>query len=65
MSEQKTNPGRAAELEAKALLSAVEEILSGIDATEIERDDGWWETSSGAEFGAEKLRQIRTLFGRS
>lgn len=46
-------------------LAAVLEILSGIDADETEREDGWWPTSTGAEFGAEKLRQIKALFDDS
>ncbi len=34
-------------------------LLKGIDETEIESADGWWETSSGAEFGAGILAAIR------
>lgn len=34
-------------------------LLKGIDKTEIESADGWWETSSGAEFGAGILAAIR------
>ena len=34
-------------------------LLKGIDKTEIESADGWWETSSGAEFGAGVLAAIR------
>ena len=37
-------------------------ILKGIDREEI--DDGWWETSVGAEFGATKLAEISALVGR-
>jgi hypothetical protein len=44
------------------LLIKIEEILKGIDKTEIDAEEGWWETSTGAEFGAERLRQIRALF---
>lgn len=47
-------------------LSAVErikEILKGIDETETESIQGWWETSTGAKFGAEKLSAILKLFG--
>lgn len=25
-------------------------------------DEGWWETSAGAEFGAERLAEIEKLF---
>ena len=32
--------------------------LKGIDMTEIEHRDGWWETSVGADFGAYKLQEV-------
>jgi len=32
----------------------VDKVLRGIDLTEIESEDGWWETSTGAEFGKQK-----------
>lgn len=35
-------------------------ILDGIDRTEID-NNGWWETSIGAEFGKRKLEEIRIL----
>jgi hypothetical protein len=44
------------------LLAQIEHILAGIDETENESDAGWWETSVGAKFGAERLQLIRTLF---
>jgi hypothetical protein len=34
-------------------------LLKGIDKTEIESADGWWETSTGADFGAGILAAIR------
>jgi hypothetical protein len=40
------------------MIEIIKDILKGIDQTEIESPDGWWETSIGAEFGAEKLKQI-------
>ncbi len=43
------------------LLKAIEAILEGIDKTENESERGWWETSTGAEFGATKLAEIRAL----
>jgi hypothetical protein len=43
-------------------LASILDILSGIDAEEADSQDGWWPTSVGAEFGAEKLRQIKALF---
>lgn len=38
----------------------IKEILEGIDKEEIE--GGWWETSTGAEFGEKKLAEIKALF---
>lgn len=40
------------------LADKVHLILKGIDQTETESDDGWWETSTGAEFGASKLAEV-------
>lgn len=34
-------------------------LLSGIDQTETEAPGGWWETSTGAKFGARILEAIR------
>lgn len=34
-------------------------MLKGIDQTECESADGWWETSTGAEFGAGIIADIR------
>jgi hypothetical protein len=34
-------------------------ILKGIDQTETESEDGYWETSVGAEFGSNIMKQIR------
>ncbi len=41
---------------------AIAEILDGIDSDELVREEGWWETSEGAEFGAKKLAEIKALF---
>jgi hypothetical protein len=38
---------------------AVIGFLRGINETETESEDGWWETSTGAEFGARILAAIR------
>jgi hypothetical protein len=38
---------------------AVIGLLRGIDETETECADGWWETSAGAEFGAGRIAAIR------
>lgn len=35
-------------------------LLKGIDQTEIESAEGWWETSNGAEFGTDILSKIRS-----
>lgn len=36
-------------------------LLDGIDKTESEYENGWWETSAGAEFGASKLKELTEL----
>ena len=38
------------------LIEQTKELLKGIDETEL--NGGWWETSTGAEFGAEKLKEL-------
>ena len=38
---------------------AVMGLLRGIDETETESADGWWETSTGAAFGAGRIAAIR------
>ena len=38
---------------------AVIGLLRGIDETETESADGWWETSTGAAFGAGRIAAIR------
>ena len=45
------------ELEHYSMFDVVASILDGIDRTELE--DGWWETSAGAESGREALEKIR------
>lgn len=39
-------------------LKMIKIYLDGIDKTQSEYDDGWWETSSGAEFGKECLTKV-------
>lgn len=46
-------------------IEMVEYILRGIDAIESADPEGWWETSTGANFGARKLEELRALFSRS
>jgi hypothetical protein len=43
----------------KSEREAVIGLLRGIDETEYESAEGWWETSTGAEFGAGILAAIR------
>lgn len=48
-----------AALVAAAEREALIALLKGIDQTETESPDGWWETSTGADFGAGILTAIR------
>lgn len=50
---------RFAALVAAAEREALMALLEGIDKTELESPDGWWETSIGAEFGAGIFAAIR------
>ena len=34
-------------------------LLDGITETETESDNGWWETSTGAEFGKVIVQKIK------
>lgn len=52
--------GAATRVDERSLARA-RRILNGIDKTESESGEGWWETSTGAEFGAKKLDQIEGL----
>ena len=40
------------------LIEKVKNILKGIDLDEVSDTNGWWETSSGAEFGTKKLNEV-------
>ena len=44
-------------------VQAVKTVLKGIDQTECDSPEGWWETSTGAEFGAKKLQHVIGLLG--
>ena len=46
------------------MIEAIKVVLKGIDQTELESPDGWWETSAGAEFGAKKLKYILGLLAQ-
>lgn len=52
---------QANEAMGKSLFDQAAAILQGIDAEESANANGWWETSVGAKFGAEKLRELRAL----
>jgi len=39
----------------------ISKLLEGIDKTEIESNIGWWETSTGAEFGKKILDSINKV----
>ncbi len=43
------------------VIDKLNEILKGIDKDQCGSSDGWWETSSGAEFGAKKLKEVQDL----
>lgn len=43
------------------LLVEIPKILEGIDTDEVANEEGWWETSTGAKFGAAKLKQLLDL----
>lgn len=42
-------------------LARLREILAGIDQDGIDAEGGWWETSTGAEFGAARLAELEEL----
>ena len=37
------------------------DVVRGIDTTEVDDDRGWWETSVGAEFGAEVKKKLESF----
>ena len=45
-------------MNADEVVEKVKEILEGIDSDDVVCSCGWWETSTGAEFGARKLKEI-------
>ena len=40
------------------LEAIVNDVLIGIDKSETDSADGWWETSTGAEFGKQKKQEL-------
>lgn len=47
-----------------AALDELDEILKGIDEQECVTEDGWWETSYMADYGAGKLAEVKALIIR-
>ena len=43
------------------MIEKIRQTLKGIDKDICQDKDGWWETSTGAEFGAKKLKEIDEL----
>jgi hypothetical protein len=43
------------------LIEQVKELLKGIDQDQSKSAEGWWETSTGASFGKEKLEELINL----
>ncbi len=39
-------------------------IIEGIDQTEVDNPKGWWETSTGAEFGAGVKAKLIALLSK-
>lgn len=44
------------------LIERLRVILAGIDETECDSENGWWETSTGADLGDRKLAEVEALF---
>lgn len=44
------------------IILKVKEILKGIDEEQCTSEDGWWETSDGADFGRQKLNELILYF---
>jgi len=42
-------------------IARLRQIVNGINADECEDPSGWWETASGAEFGARRLGELEAL----
>lgn len=52
-------------MDVEEAVAEARRILYGIDVEEYVSDDGWWETSFGAKFGAQKLAEIEALIRES
>lgn len=45
----------------KSLMEEFNKILEGVDKTEVEYKEGWWETSTGAAFGHGRKILLRSF----
>lgn len=45
-----------------SLYKEIIDLLEGIDKIETDHDKGWWETSTGADFGSKILIKLKKLF---
>ena len=49
----------------KELTDEIVALLDGIDKTECEYENGWWETSIGAKYGADILEKIKAILRKA
>ena len=42
-----------------AINKIIDDVLHGIDIDSTWNDDGWWETSKGTDFGAERKATLK------
>lgn len=47
------------------LITGTLQILGGMTMTETENETGWWETSTGAHFGTDKLQELITFISKT
>lgn len=52
-------------IDGEKAFKEIKKILIGIDYEVIVGELGWWDTSKGAEFGAEKLKLIKAVLTES
>lgn len=48
-------------MELDEIIKTIESILDGIDKDETQDKNGWWETSTGAAFGKQKLEELKVF----
>lgn len=51
-------------MDNESITKQIRGILHGIDQTEVSDKQGWWATSSGAEFGKSKLDAVINFFSK-